>query len=256
MLDLKEKANSNDLMVVGHRGSSGTAPENTIASFREAIAAGVDMIEADIQLTKDGYPVVFHDKSISRTSDGSGKVRETNLSEIKEVDAGSWFSDKFNGEHIPMLRDVLELINGKCYLNIEVKNIGTDNTEENVKCIIDTISDYNYLSYTLFSSFYYDTLIQIKNYNPAIHTAAIRIPRDTRLPSVLAESTSCEGFVCALDEMNEEVGEDIKKYGLLAGVYSIDTIEELKKVLRYPVKAVVTNYPELIINEMKKMGLR
>ena len=248
---LREKVLENKIVVVAHRGSSGTAPENTLSSFTQAILAGADMIEADVQITSDLKPVVFHDKFLSRTSDGKGLIKDLTYTEIKNADAGSWFSPDFHGEHIPLLSEVLDLIKDKCYLNIEVKNIEGDNLDERITTIIDTIRDYDYLQNTLFSSFYYNTLYHIKKTYPDIHTAAIRIPRDKRLPSEIAKEIGSEAFVCSLSELTPEVSKNIKRFGIYTGVYSIDTIDELNQVLQHPVKAIVSNLPAMIINELR-----
>lgn len=248
---LREKVLDKDLFVVAHRGASGIAPENTLASFRQAILAGADMIEADVQITSDGLPIVFHDKFLSRTSDGKGLIKDLTYSELKNADAGSWFSSEYNGEHIPLLEEVLELIQDKSYLNIEVKNIEGNNLDERITSIIHTIRDYDYLQKTLFSSFYYNTLYQIKKTYPDIHTAAIRIPRDNRLPSEIAKEIGSEAFVCSLSELTPEVSRNIKRFGIYTGVYSIDTEDELNQVLQHQIKAVVTNHPEVILKLLK-----
>ena len=97
-------------LVVAHRGSSGTAPENTMAAFRLAVAAGADMIEFDVRMTRDFELVVHHDRSLGRTSDGSGRIWDLTLGDLRGSDAGSWFAKKFAGERIPTLRQVLEEI--------------------------------------------------------------------------------------------------------------------------------------------------
>ena len=110
------------VLVVAHRGFSGAAPENTLAAFRKAIEAGSDMIELDIQLSKDGKIVVIHDETLERTTDGQGRVADRTFPEIRKLDAGSWFGSQFSGEKIPTLQEVLELAKGKVLVNIEIKN--------------------------------------------------------------------------------------------------------------------------------------
>ena len=93
--------------VVAHRGYSARYPENTASAFDAAISAGADMIELDVCITKDRVPVVIHDQTLERTTDGAGMVSEFNLSELKKLDAGSWFSPEFKGESIPTLEEIL-----------------------------------------------------------------------------------------------------------------------------------------------------
>ena len=93
--------------VVAHRGYSAQYPENTVSAFEAAIDAGADMIELDVCLTKDRVPVVIHDKTLERTTDGNGLVSELTLSKLKKLDAGSWFSPEFKGLTIPTLEEIL-----------------------------------------------------------------------------------------------------------------------------------------------------
>lgn len=92
--------------IIGHRGASAYAPENTFAAFEKARELGADFIELDVQLTKDGKLAVIHDDKVDRTTNGTGFVRHFTMKELKKFDAGSWFSPSFQGEKIPDLEDV------------------------------------------------------------------------------------------------------------------------------------------------------
>jgi len=112
---------------VAHRGWSGKAPENTLAAFRMALAEpSVQWIELDVRLSKDGVPVVIHDPTLNRTTDGKGRVADRTARELARLDAGGWFHPSFAGEPVPTLEEVLALAAGRCRLNIELK---TDETE-------------------------------------------------------------------------------------------------------------------------------
>lgn len=112
--------------VIGHRGASGDAPENTLAAFRLAASMGAAAVEFDVRLTRDFEPVVIHDKRVDRTTNGSGKVSSLYLEEIKRLDAGSYFHPNFQGECIPHLREVLDLSDFDLGFNIELKSAGPD----------------------------------------------------------------------------------------------------------------------------------
>ena len=94
--------------VIAHRGASAERPENTMSSFRRAAELEADRIELDVQLTRDGQVVVFHDADLDRTTDGSGPLTEHTWDELSRLDAGSWMSPEFAGERIPRLVEVLE----------------------------------------------------------------------------------------------------------------------------------------------------
>ncbi|MGI8589328.1 MAG: glycerophosphodiester phosphodiesterase [Chloroflexia bacterium] len=111
---------------VAHRGGAATAPENTLAAFRGALAAGVFAWEMDVQLTADGALAVFHDETLDRTTDGSGPLAGRTLAELKALDAGSWFGARWAGERIPTLEEVIALAKtapgGGARLLIEIKS--------------------------------------------------------------------------------------------------------------------------------------
>lgn len=97
-------------IMISHRGAAGLAPENTLASIREAIRQGAQFTEVDVQRAADGVLVLMHDRTVNRTTDGRGAIRELTWDEISELDAGSSFSPEFAGEPVPSLDSVLELI--------------------------------------------------------------------------------------------------------------------------------------------------
>jgi glycerophosphoryl diester phosphodiesterase len=94
--------------IIAHRGASGHAPENTMAAFERAVALGAPFIETDLHLTRDARFVAIHDKTLERTTNGKGAVRDFTLAELRELDAGMWFDRQFMGERIPTLEEILE----------------------------------------------------------------------------------------------------------------------------------------------------
>lgn len=104
---------SSDYEIIGHRGFSAKAPENTLASIEAAIEAGADAVEFDVHVASCGTPVLFHDPHLGRTSNGVGPVRRRTLSQLKALDAGSWFSEDFAGERIPSLVEALQRTEGR-----------------------------------------------------------------------------------------------------------------------------------------------
>lgn len=107
---------------IGHRGAAGLCPENTFASFDKAVQSGMEYIEMDVQMTKDGLLAIIHDPTLKRTTNGYGKVADFTLKEIQSLDAGSWYHSKFSGERIPSFTEFLDTYAGKIGLLIELKN--------------------------------------------------------------------------------------------------------------------------------------
>ncbi len=108
--------------VIGHRGSPRTAPENTLASFRQAARDGATWVEFDVSLTLDGRAVIFHDDDLDRTSDGTGPLAATTFDALRNLDAGGWFGPAFAGEPVPTLEEALELFREEgLSFNMEIK---------------------------------------------------------------------------------------------------------------------------------------
>ena len=106
------------VIVIGHRGAAGKEPENTMRSFLTAVKDGCDFVELDVHLTSDGHIVVIHDDTVDRTTDGRGRVSDMDIDSLRSLDAGM-------GERIPLLKEVLGALGGRCSLNIELKGTGT-----------------------------------------------------------------------------------------------------------------------------------
>jgi glycerophosphoryl diester phosphodiesterase len=108
--------------IIAHRGFQKNYPENTLVAFQAAMDAGAQMIELDISLSSDRKPVVIHDATLERTTNGHGPVNHYTLNELKELDAGSWFHARFANQRLPELSEVLGLANGRAIVNIEIKS--------------------------------------------------------------------------------------------------------------------------------------
>jgi glycerophosphoryl diester phosphodiesterase len=112
--------------VVAHRGSSADRPECTLASVERAIEAGATAVEVDVRLTRDGALVILHDATLDRTTNGSGKVGDRTLAEVKQLDAGSWFDPKYREQKVPTLREVLELCGNRVDILLDLKETGDE----------------------------------------------------------------------------------------------------------------------------------
>lgn len=110
-----------EIEIVAHRGASGVAPENTLPAIDLALEAGADYIEIDVHLTSDNRVVVIHDNTVDRTTGEKGRISEMTYEEIRELEAGSWFDERFRGAGIPLLEEVMERVDGRSKLLIEIK---------------------------------------------------------------------------------------------------------------------------------------
>lgn len=114
-----------DMLIIAHRGASAVAPEGTRAAIRKAIEAGAQMVELDVQMTRDGRLVIFHDERVDRTTNGSGRLSRLRYPRVARLDAGSWFSPQFAGERILLLSQALRLLPWRMRVNLELKRTAT-----------------------------------------------------------------------------------------------------------------------------------
>jgi glycerophosphoryl diester phosphodiesterase len=153
--------------VIAHRGASAHAPENTLVAFELAIAQGADAIEFDVKLTRDGQVVVLHDQTLDRTTDGRGDLREFSLSALRDLDAGVHFSERFRGERIPTLEEVLEAVGRRILINIELTNYATP-LDGLVPAVVDLVRKFGLEERVLFSSFFPHNLRRAKRLLPQV----------------------------------------------------------------------------------------
>jgi glycerophosphoryl diester phosphodiesterase len=156
-----------------HRGNSCEAPENTLAAFRAAAAAGVDGVEFDVQMSRDGVPVVIHDESLERTTDGKGRVGEQSAADLARLDAGRWFGPAFAGEPLPTLDQVLEIFRGTpLRVNVELKT-GRVPYPGLVERVIRAVERLDLRQQVLCSSFNHYSLKEARERAPWLECAAL-----------------------------------------------------------------------------------
>ena len=236
-------------LVVAHRGSSGSAPENTLAAFRLAIEEGADMVELDVRMTRDFFLVVLHDQDIRRTTNGEGKVWDFSLQELRAFDAGASYHARFKGERIPTLRQAMDLLPPRVSLNIEVKTDGEPRTKLAMEeaCIL-AIMEKKMEGRTIVSSFNHAYLKRFHHLYPAIRTGALAVPvRDAlTAPSRLARTLGTSAYICSKEQVTAAIVEDAHAHDLPVACYAINSEKELDRMLKLGVDAVVTDHPRRI----------
>ena len=243
------------VLVVGHRGSSGTAPENTIASFRQAIDAGADMIELDIRMTKDYHFVVIHDRTVDRTTTGHGAVSAKTLQEIRLLDAGGWFSPRFRGEQIPTLREVMDLLPEHVGLNIEVKTDGDPRPGRALEeSLVLILREGRMNGPCLVSSFDHPHLRRLHRLDPDLRLGALYHPvRDlAKKPSTICRAAGASAFICSRTQLRKRLVDDVRRHAIFLAVYGVNSAADLAAVRRSGPGAVVTDYPAKIIRTLRR----
>jgi glycerophosphoryl diester phosphodiesterase len=177
------------VLKIGHRGAAGSRPEHTKPSFAHAMDMGVDMIELDIQLTRDGRLVVVHDRELGRTLPGGGPVRDCTFDQLRILDAGSWFDPAYAGERVLSLEDVLHLTSGRVDLNVEIKSPEPD-WAGTAAVLAELLERHGRLKSTIVSCFELGALRCMR-----------ATARSVRL-GVLWETADLEGMWRAAEELN------------------------------------------------------
>lgn len=233
-------------LIIGHRGSSACAPENTIASFLRAIEDKSDAVELDIHLSLDHQLMVIHDERINRTTNGNGYISKLSLDEIKRYDAGSWFNPHNAGENIPTLPEVLKACKGKVGINIEIKAEADNRTDAIlVKNCLSELKRYRNNDDILISSFNKKILEKIREENSNISLGYLYDPIHNYLRNPVKQTMALgAGY---LNVSNRVVGkrlvEEAHDVGVRVGVYTVNTLNQLKKVVQFNVDAIITNDP-------------
>lgn len=227
-----------------HRGASAVAPENTMPAFIEALNQGADAIECDIQITKDGVPVVIHDDFLHRTTNGFGMVHELSFKEIKKLDAGSWFHKKYAGVTIPSFAEVLEwLKTNQLGINIELKAASDERSKLEEK-VIDLLHQYKMKDRSIISSYDLRVLQKLRKLDSKIETAYIYFFLSE--PWKYAEAVGAGALHVFFPLLNEETIQRAKERHIQVIPYTVDEWSDISRIIRMDISGIITNYPNRV----------
>ncbi|MET3576949.1 glycerophosphodiester phosphodiesterase [Bhargavaea ullalensis] len=229
--------------IFAHRGASGSCPENTMAAFRKTAGLAITGVEFDVHLTADGEPVVIHDETVDRTTDGNGMVKDLTLSEIKKLDAGSWFSREFEGERIPTLMEVLALFEHTPHrLNIELKSDVFPYPGMREK-VIAAVREFGLEQRVILSSFDHETIREAKREAPEIETGVLFMEILADGPGYAA-SIGGDALHSAIPYAVRESGQRAAAEGAVIRVFTVNSREHAEMVRRSGARAIFTDHPE------------
>lgn len=257
---MAQQINNRNPIVVAHRGASGYAPENTMAAIKKAITMGVDMIEIDVQLSKDNEVVLMHDLTVDRTTNGKGKVRDLYLEEIKKLDAGKWFSSEFSGEKVPTLEEVIQAINGQCKLLIEVKRVKSKKLEIENK-IVQLINKYNAYNWCIVQSFETQVIKNIQALDKSIechklvtmNISVLPLHIDSRIKTgTIYKYKTVQSINPYFKMLNKRKVNKIHSRGQKIITWTVNEPEDMKRMIEMGVDGIITNYPDRLIQLLKK----
>lgn len=166
-------------LAVSHRGHSIEYPENTFEAYHKAIELGAEMIECDVNITRDGVLVMMHDPTLNRTTNGAGRVNESTLQEIQRLDAGAKFDPRFAGVRVPTTRDTLRLFKEAGILGcFEVKGGNVETSNQIANALVDLFVEEDALGTNFMSSYYHEAMGLAKAKVPELMLAPERLPDD------------------------------------------------------------------------------
>jgi glycerophosphoryl diester phosphodiesterase len=229
-------------VIAAHRGEATGAPENTLPAFAAAIAAGVTVIETDVQLTADGVPILMHDFTLDRTTDGTGPVWAATWEQVRQLDAGSWAGDSYAGTPVPLFEQFLDLVSATTVSAIvELKGSWSP---QQVELIAQEVLVRGLADRLLFASFDLMTLRAALDIAPQIPRAIIsrEINGD---PADLAEACGAIAIVTskAFIQSQPEVIDRIHAAGLGALVYTLNDADVWAEAIALGVDGLITDAP-------------
>ncbi len=256
--DMKNKTHS--IKVIAHRGGADLAPENTLAAFKNAIRLGVDMIEIDVHLSKDGHIMVIHDFTLDRTTTGKGRISDMTLEEIKKYDAGIKFSEKFRGEKVPTLEETMSLLHGKTGLLIEIKKDHDDQYPGIEEKVVEMIHKYKARSWVIVQSFNKYAILRTKRIDPAITTFYLTgrnfddVYANIARQVAAGEKTGSEydGIAPHFSQLNAEKVKTLQHAGDEIFTWTVDKPADMKRVIGWQVDGIITNSPDKLIELLKQ----
>lgn len=239
------------MLVIGHRGAPSRAPENTLASFQAALEIGVDGLELDVHLSRDGHLVVIHDANLKRTTSGEGFVHEHTLAELKALDAGSWYGAAFAGERIPTFEEVLDLVGKRVPLQVEIKG-ATDGVTE---ATLAALERRGLLDTVMMTSFQLERLPLVRKLAPSVQIGALvwgraRTPDRTPMtPQACVDATraaKADAMLLWHECVDEARVAAARAAGIPVGVAGgTANADDMRRVLAFGVVRMTTNYPDV-----------
>lgn len=233
------------ILNIAHRGYSGKFDENTMIAFKKAIEYNADGIETDVQLSKDGIPVLIHDETLDRTTNGNGFVKDYKLSELKELKTK-------NGQKIPTLQELLELISSSNLkiLNLELKNSVFEYTGLE-KRVLEMIDEYNIKGRIIISSFNHLSLIKVREIDDEIVEGALTNSTLANVSKYLNDiKVQCyHPFFPSI--LNKNYMKEIKQGGIRVNTYTVNEEDHMKMVIEAGVDSIITNEVERLNNLLK-----
>lgn len=233
------------MLVFAHRGASGEAPENTLASMKKAVAAGAKAVEFDVQLSRDNKLVVIHDYKVDRTTNGKGYVMRKTLEELRKLDAGSWFGEEYAGERIPTLEEVVELLPEDTLLNIEIKSFMLDRRDIAGR-VVEAVDELGIEERVIISSFDHKLLKGVRERNREIKIGLLFYGKLLGIEEYKGFKELAPWSIHpSQDYLDEEYLKHLKRTGCRIYSYTVNSKERFKELKNIGLDGIFSDYPEI-----------
>jgi glycerophosphoryl diester phosphodiesterase len=230
--------------IIAHRGFSSSYPENTALSFEKAIELGVECVEFDVHLTRDGQLVVIHDAAVHRTTDGNGLVADLTLAEIKGLDAGAWFASGFAGQKILTLAETFDLIGDRARMNVQLK-ADDSSREELTHKSVDELVRHKILYHAYIAS-EQETVELVKKIDQRVDICNLSVfPTE----DYIARSAAINCRI--LQPRNRQVDADFvneaRRHGMEVNPFFANDEPEMRRLIACGVDGILTDCPDVLV---------
>ncbi len=243
---------------VAHRGGSRLAPENTMAAFRNALTLPVDAVELDVQMSRDGHLIVFHDNTVERLTNGEGNILDLDFATLRSLNAAAHFSGGWpEPEQIPTLSEVLSLVKERARVYIEIKTSKRDGVygrySHIAEAVLNEVRSVRMLHRVLIISFDWPILLHIKSLEPRLQTGAI-VSREQWNPDVKdalpelfqhVRKLGCSWINMDRGLFTDTLPDAMHGQGLKLGLWTVNTVEELQRFAAAEVDSLTSDRPDL-----------
>jgi len=241
---------------IAHRGFSGKYPENTMLAFKKAVEEKCDGIETDLNVTKDGVIVICHDETVDRTTNDKGYIKDYTYKELNKFDAGIKFGERFKGEKIVSIDELLDYMKDKnMLLNLELKN-GLVHYEDLEKKIIEKIYEYKLRGNVILSSFNHYSMLKVKQYDETIKTGLLYCANLYNVHEYGKKLKADALHPYYPSVMNKDIVTQIKESGLTINTYTVNNEEDMEALIDLEIDGIITNHPDKLNRVLQRDVLK
>ena len=243
-------------LIIAHRGDSAHVAENTLAAFAGALEVGADLVEFDVQLTRDGQVVVIHDATVNRTTDGHGRVRDMTLAEIRALSAGysSRFGSAYRGERVPTIGEAFGLLKDRARVMVEIKpDAVTDDAEGGVEArTIAEVRKSGVEKDVALLSFSRRALLRCRKLAPEIVRGHLFQRAEPGEVLAGAREVASELVMPEKRMLSDELRDRAREAGLKLATWVVDDPEELRRLARFDLYGVASNRPGVMLDAIRE----